>query len=181
MLGSGLGLGVRVRVNQRDHLGEGARSRSVVITPVRSVVITPASSVVITSVRSVVITPAILSEQVGRLQQSIALLPKNCLEQSPDRSTSDAPITRPPTLRDFSLLRCLGTGGYAEVCLAPYISLYLPMSPYISLCLLISPCVSLHLPISPLHLPYISPTSPRCGSRRSALPAMSLRSRRPTP
>ena len=91
-------------------------------------------SVVITAARSVVITPAIVSEQVGRLQQSIALLPKNCLEQSPDRSTSDAPITRPPTLRDFSLLRCLGTGGYAEVCLAPYISLYLPISPYISAC-----------------------------------------------
>ena len=70
---------------------------------------------------------------MGRLQQSIALLPKNCLEQSPDRSTSDAPITRAPTLRDFSLLRCLGTGGYAEVWLAPYISLYLPISPYISL------------------------------------------------
>ena len=61
----GLGLGVRVRVNQCDHLGEGARSRSVVITPARSVVITPA--------RSVIITPAILSEQVGRLQQSIVL------------------------------------------------------------------------------------------------------------
>ena len=86
-------------------------------------------------VRPVVITPAIISEQVGRLQQSIALLPKNCLEQSPDRNTSDAPITRAPTLRDFSLLRCLGTGGYAEVWLA----LYLPRSPYISL----------HLPRTP--------------------------------
>jgi len=79
---------------------------------------------------------------VGRLQQSIALLPKNCFEQSPDRSTSDAPITRAPTLRDFNLLRCLGTGGYAEVWLAPYISLYLPTSP------LHLPCIS---PISPLH------------------------------
>ena len=54
---------------------------------------------------------------MGRLQQSIALLPKNCLEQSPDRNSSDAPITRLPTLRDFSLLRCLGTGGFGDVAL----------------------------------------------------------------
>ena len=101
---------------------------------------------------------AIISEKVGRLQQSIALLPKNCLEQvapnpnpnpnpspdpspspspnpnpnpnpnpipsprpnptfeqSPGSTSSDAPITRAPSLRDFSLLRCLGTGGFAEV------------------------------------------------------------------
>ena len=35
---------------------------------------------------------------------------------SPGATSSDAPITRAPSLRDFSLLRCLGTGGFAEVC-----------------------------------------------------------------
>ena len=60
---------------------------------------------------------AIISEKVGRLQQSISLLPKNAL-QSPGSTSSDAPITRPPSLKDFSLLRCLGTGGFAEVWLA---------------------------------------------------------------
>ena len=62
---------------------------------------------------------AIISEKVGRLQQILTLMPPREGEVcATAASSSAAPVARAPSLRDFALLRCLGTGGFAEVWLA---------------------------------------------------------------